>query len=155
MSELASAQDITGLLQRLELVTEETPIEEVINLVGLMDDAKRRLAEAREQAWAALHLKVEQAGGSFTFGDIRYYVGVEKKTKCRAVGRCLEALLTVSGGDWDAVVDCLSANAIKYGAAKKALGGQFDNHFEVIEVPDLKEGKPERKLKAINTKFID
>ena len=101
-----------------------------------------------------------------------YYVGVEKKVKCKDVSKAVENVLDVSGGDFSDMVDLLVANPIKHGAYKDYVkskymeengGGEeeadmfselsWNRYFERKEVDRMKEGKGDgRKLIGVNPK---
>jgi hypothetical protein len=83
--------------------------------------------------------------------DKRLYIGKDKRIKCNNTAATLEALLTKTGGDFDAVCDCLSSNAFKHGACRTPLGDDWDTHFDVEEIDEVKvkeaDAKFARKLK--------
>lgn len=124
----------------------------------LMDLCKRLSEVARNLSTRAeeVMLGVVRAGGDITCGDIRYYVKTPTKTVCRDKGKTIQAILEASGGDFDAVVKCLSSEAIKHGACREFLGDSWGTFFEVIEEMELGVGKPDRKqvLGRINTAFM-
>jgi hypothetical protein len=54
----------------------------------------------------------------------------------------------------DAVAGCLAADALKPGACRAALPpGEFDRLFRVEERPELKNGKPVRRLMSVNSAY--
>lgn len=90
--------------------------------------------------WIVLHER------PIVIGPVRYIATVSSTVKCRNVPAAMEALMEASGGDWTLVCDCLSSNAIKYGAARKVLAERYDEFFERVEKNALKrEGPKEEK----------
>jgi len=86
--------------------------------------------------------------GGFQVGEMAYSVGQTKTLKPKSVSDVAEALLTASGGDMDALYQCLSANAFKPAAVRTAIGDEpFGDLYEVKFSDKL-------ELKALNTKFI-
>ena len=78
---------------------------------------------------------------------VRYYIGTDKSTKCLDQPAAVDALLDAAGGDMGAFCECLAANAIKHGAAKKRLSpAVYDSLFRVEIKESLEEGKPKQKL---------
>jgi hypothetical protein len=110
----------------------------------------RRLKALAEKAiieWIENHGDLNAGNG------VRYYVGKDKKTKCRNVPGAIDALLTAVGGDMARFAEVLSSDAIKHGAAAKILDeAVWDNLFEVTYEPDLKEGS-NKKLMKFDAKF--
>lgn len=99
-------------------------------------------------------IKWIKANGAIIDNGVKWYVGDEKKTVCTSVKDTLEAIMQASGGDFDAVVACLSTNAWKHGAASKLLPTDVYEKLFIQKVDDdLKEGKPD-KLQKFDTKYI-
>lgn len=86
--------------------------------------------------------------GEVVSGDERYYVGKKKTTKCRDTGKALEALLTETGGDFEAVVELMKSEPWKYGACKGVLGDDWNRYFMVVESETV-----EKEVKRIDTRF--
>jgi hypothetical protein len=108
-------------------------LDYVVTLAFVTNELKKRMEEAA--------IKWIQANGDLVDGDIRYYVGPNKSTKCLDLPGTLRALLEVSGGDLDAVVEVLSSGAFKPAKAREVLGERADGLFETKETTDLKTGK--------------
>jgi len=125
--------------------------EKVISVLGHVDRLKQLTRELNKLAEDAAILVIN-THGDITVGDIRYYVGTEKKTECTDVVATLDALLAHSAGDLATFATFLSSDAIKPGAAKAALGDDSPL-FKTTTVPDLKTGKPKRGLVKLNTQF--
>jgi ABC-type glycerol-3-phosphate transport system substrate-binding protein len=119
----------------------------VVTLAFVTNELKKRMEEAA--------IKWIQANGDLVDGDIRYYVGPNKSTKCLDLPGTLRALLEVSGGDLDAVVEVLSSGAFKPAKAKEVLGERADGLFETKETTDLKTGKATGpRLQKSDPRFI-
>jgi hypothetical protein len=125
--------------------------EEVIEALNVRAAMKARMREidaAFEEAviaWITEHGEIE-------CGDVRWYVGTEKTTRCIDQGELLRTLLETRGVD--AVGACLASGAFKPGAAREVLGEHWNDHFTVTEKPDLKTGKPKRGLQSVDMRFL-
>jgi len=97
---------------------------------------------------------IDHHGGELVVGDIRYYVGTKRSTKCKSKPATLQAILEANGGDLEAVCDHMASEPWKYGGLKELLGDKWGECFEVISEPDLKEGIAVRRLQSINTRFL-
>jgi hypothetical protein len=97
---------------------------------------------------------IKETGQDITIGPIRYYAGIEKKTKCIEHMATLTALFEAAGGDIAVVAGCIASDGLKPGACKSILGEvEFPKHFDTIEVNVVKEGKPSKKLMSTNDEF--
>lgn len=118
----------------------------------------KELVREIERDMTARLIEWIQANGDLEIGELRYYVGTEKKTRCNDVRGTLAALLELFAGDLDRVAECLGSSAWKHGAIKKALeeigqAAKFPELFTVTEETDLKTGQPAKKLMTVNPKF--
>jgi hypothetical protein len=93
--------------------------------------------------------------GSFEEGGVRYYAGDQKKTTVIDKERAIEAVLGAVGGDLSEFVEALGAQPLKTGACRSILGEAFDEHFKTEVVPRLKEGKPQKRVIAVEGKYLD
>lgn len=103
------------------------------DLVTALGEAHRALKE-RVDAGLVKHI---QAHGEITIGPKRFWVGTVKERKCRSVRATIAAITELSGGNPDALVDCLSTNCFKDGATMKFLGDRALEFFEVKDKPKL------------------
>ena len=108
-----------------------------LDFVARIGECHRALKERAEAA----AIKWIRTNGDLVDGDIRYYVGPNKSTKCLDLPGTLRALLEVSGGDLDAVVEVLSSGAFKPAKAREVLCERADGLFETKTTVDLKTGK--------------
>jgi hypothetical protein len=125
-------------------------------IVMAIDWLKSVTAELVQQRDAELAQRIT-VHGDLTMGDVRYYVGPVKTTKCTDTKGALEALMEATGGDWEKVVSCLASQPIKHGAASKLLPAEvYEKLFVVESKQEIKEGKPTavEKLQKIDTRFI-
>ncbi len=110
--------------------------------------------ELKEKVEAASIDFIERKG-QVEDGEIRYYVGVNKTTKCKHLGLTCKALLDAVGGDVETMVTLLSTAAFKPGACREVLGDDWQKYFETEETKDLKTGAPSHKrLKKTNERFL-
>jgi hypothetical protein len=110
----------------------------------------RAAVQSLAQRFEAACIQWIDANGELIDGDKRYYVGHEKKHKCKDVRATLEALLVETGGDLDALNTCLSSGAFKPATTMTTLGDKAKDHFITEITQDLKTGKPKRALKSAN-----
>lgn len=81
-------------------------------------------------------------------GEKRLYIGTDKKTRNPNPTDTLARLLTATGGDLNAVAECLSSGAWKPGACREVLGDEWGSCFTVEEVASIETGAPKRVLKT-------
>jgi RNAse (barnase) inhibitor barstar len=135
-----------------EIAGGKLDVERIRDIRQAIDLAKQQVRRL-EDMWDSAMLEHVQAVGPVVIGDVKYYAGVKKSTKCRDVRQTLAMFLAVS--DIDTLADCLSSNAFKPGAARLAIApDQWDECFVVEEQAELKEGKPVKSLQSINTRFL-
>lgn len=125
--------------------------EEVIEALNVRAAMKTRMKEV-DAAFEAAVIAWIQANGEIECGDIRWYVGPEKKTDCYDQEETLRALLETGGVD--GVAACLASGAFKPGACRKVLGDQWEDYFLTTEKPDLKTGKPKHGLRSVDKRFL-
>lgn len=125
---------------------------DVLRAMAMVQQCKHAVAALSQRMEAAVIAWIG-ANGEIEDGDNRYYVGTSKTTKCVDVKATLDRLLTVTGGDLDAVNSCLSTGAFKPAATLAVLGSEGAGLFTTEVVQDLKTGKPKVGLKAVNKKF--
>ena len=121
-----------------------------LNFLDALKEATRGLGERLEPAV----IKWIEANGEISFGDIRYYVGPNKTTKCKDLTETAATLLELGGVE--TLVKGLSTSAFKHGACRTLIEDSaiYDKLFETTEVQDLKTGtaKPPR-LQKVNERF--
>lgn len=123
-------------------------------------DALKELVRKIDGACDERGLELVRQFGEFQCGTKRWYEGPEKKVKPRMkAAQLLNFLREKLAGDEDALERCLSSSAIKHGQARKELedagcAEAFDEAFETIVEPVLKDGKPNTKLKCIDERFL-
>lgn len=124
---------------------------EAMNFVDALKEVTRSLSERLEAAAIAW---IEQ-NGEIESGEIRYYVGPNKTTKCLDLKATVEAVLTATGGDTDAFVRTLSTSAFKHGACREVLPPEdYAALFKTTETPDLKTGVASKRLQKVNERFL-
>jgi hypothetical protein len=128
--------------------------EEVLLAMACVQQA-RAVVQAMAQRFEAAAINWIDTNGDLEDGDKRYYVGNDRRYKCKDVRATLEALLTETGGDLDAINACLSTGAFKPGTTMTTLGSKAAEHFETTITKDLKTGKPKRMLKSANTEYSE
>lgn len=145
--------DLAEIRSRVVLLSPDAPVDAVADVLTRLEYAAKYLRDMRSQAEERI-LEYVTENGPVEIGDVRYFAGVEKTTVCKDTKGATEAILSASGGDLDTFCSQLTTNPFKYGAVKLLIGQErWLDFFEVRERAALKDGKPEKKLIAINTKF--
>lgn len=138
----------------LARMTPETPTDVLLQVGDKLQRLSELLRELKQLHEAKMIERIER-DGPIVAGDIRWYVGAKKMTRCSDVPATVEALLTATGGDLTRFSEHLSSGAVKYGAARQTLpADEYGRLFVTTEEPELKEGKPTKVLQKINTAFL-
>jgi hypothetical protein len=145
----AIESDVTALAERDDLTADEVFLLRE-KLSGVIKRAKDALATVDTFIVGWLPT---QPDPRFFIADTEYFVAPKKKIKCRSISAAVKAIFEAAGGDEQAFCDTLSANAIKYGEARKLLGDDFEKYFETQIEMGL-DHKPVKELKSINTRFL-
>lgn len=154
-----------SIIESLALAEPDAAMEYMISTRMKIDAFLKRAKEFKERIENALIAWIEKNKQEIQYtvddkgNSVRLYTGHPKDKKCRDVGATLQFLLETTGGDWDAVVGCLSSNAVKHGAVnailkEKGLESKFEELFEVTERVTLEEGKPKKQLLTVDTRFL-
>lgn len=153
MSEITSI--IPSSIQAKVLSLPEDATVEQMAEARFLVDALKSFTRDMEHAIDERFLDIITKHGPVTIGDVRYYEGAKKTTKCVDVYGAVTALLSALGGDLETFCrDFLCGQPLKYGAAREPLGDDWNKFFKVEEEPKLCEGKPVRQLQKIDTRFI-
>jgi len=154
MNDQTQHTSLPGLYQRVLEVNEDTTHDHIRHMQDAVEAAVARVAEVRT-VWTQALIEWINANGDLVVGDIRYYVGTSKTTKCIDKGQTLFNILDAAAGDLDSVARCLSANAWKPGECRGILKGElWDENFTVEPVMDLKTGKPKKQVNRVDSKFL-
>lgn len=128
-------------------------IDAVAEALGKVHWAKQQLAEIEAELKARLLARV-LTGGAFVVGEQRFYADYPKQTKCLSVRDAVESILQHNGGDFDGLVACLSANAIKHGATAKVLPPDvYARCFKTKRVAKLGQ-EPAKELMTVDTRYL-
>ena len=106
-----------------------------------------REARALKDRWEKAAIAWINEHGEVECGDVRWYVGQETARYVTDPKALMEDILTETGGDLGSLVACLSSQPFKPGACRTVLGNRMDRHFKTETKPDLKTGKPLKRLK--------
>jgi hypothetical protein len=144
----------------LELaIADVDPTASIEHVARTLDRLEAYLAYGRElksklEANLLIYVTANAGENEIMIGTVKYWLGYPKVTKCTNVRGCAEALLESSGGDWDAFANCLAADGVKPGAAKKILGDRWDEFFTVEVRPKLENDAPKKTLQRLDTKYL-
>jgi hypothetical protein len=151
VTEIETRPTLTLERLTLELLLADFTPEGFSRATGRIRSLRQALKELDEFVKQAAIDHIEQHG-AFTIGETRYYTGLALTTRCRDAKATAKAILEVA--DVDTLLDCLSATAIKQGAAKRVDGLDFNDHFEVVRKEELREGKPKLALLEAKPKYL-
>lgn len=156
MIETNDQSDLIGRLESEVLaIRDRVTTDDLCLLFTKVEAAQRRLKEVKEQleAFCIIWMPANKVG-ELRIGDEVKFVGDKSREKAKNMPVLVTALYEAVLGDFDAFCDCLSANAIKYGQARKVLGDKYRDHFETIVEVDLITEKPKKVLKSLNEHFV-
>lgn len=133
---------------------EKMTAEEAARLVDLISAMKARLKEVSDQCNTTL-MEYIKKHGDLEVGMTRYYVGTDTFTTCRSNEAVLKAIVEHTDGDIGACAGFMVSGAWKHGAIKKQLGEEkWSELFVTTPKSDVKTGKPAKKLKKADPRFI-
>lgn len=135
-------------------INEWTTTDDLGTLRGQLAFFASKLKEMRALLDEKMLEIIAETGQDIQIGPIRYYAGLDKKTKCLDHLAALLALFETAAGDVAIVAGYIASDGLKPGACKSILGDAFTKHFETTEVPVVKEGKPSKKLMTSNDEFM-
>jgi hypothetical protein len=148
--------DLSTIEQSVWAIAPETHIDTVAAVIDRVGYVEKQLKEFKASLEERLTEWVK-TNGDLTIGDVRYYLGTKKTTKCANVPETIQAILETTGGDFDRLCEHLSSGCVKYGAAKETLGDErFGLLFTVAEETEIREGKPVKvkRLQKTNDAFV-
>lgn len=145
---------IPELLSRVLSLSTDVEMDKVLDVMDKVEAAKAKLKEVSASLESAV-IEWIKANGDIEMGTVRWYVGLTKTTKCIDNGKTLEALFEACGGDFAKVAEMLASGAFKHGACKGVLSeDQYAALFVVKESDELKEGKPNKRLQKVDSRFL-
>lgn len=146
---------LADLLEAVFSLNEDAPMAQVVATMDKLKAFQQTLNEYKRLMEDGVIDWIKK-NGEIEVGDLRLYVGEERKIKCRDFKGTLEAILSASGGDMEALVSCLSSNAFKPGACRETLPpSKYRDLFVTTVEPDLKKGiAKKQKLLSVNKNFL-
>lgn len=143
--------DVTTALARID---PGVSADVVIDAIGKVELLERAAREARKLLDAAAIEWIDR-NGAIEVGTVRWYVGVRKDKRSRDNVATLDRLYVKAGGDVARVADALASQPFRTGQARELLGEvEFGEHFETVEVKELREGKTARRLLKTDTQYV-
>jgi hypothetical protein len=139
----------------IALVNPDLPLPELAERIGEAKNALAFIKERIRDAETALDermMECVRAHGPIEVAGMLYIISTPKTTKCVDVPAAVEALLGAVGGDFHRFCQLLSAQPIKYGAAKQQLAEDVFNLLFVTEARDKLDAKP--VVAGIPTKYV-
>lgn len=137
---LLAATDLA--IERIE--QGEAAVEDMRQSMAFMEQLSHAVKALRERHKAACINWIDK-NGDLVDGEKRYYVGVEKATRCTDPLELLSRVLEM-GVPADVLAKCLVSQPFKPATTKELIGLSSEGLFETITKPDLLTGKPQRKL---------
>ena len=105
---------------------------EFVDAVGTLHRELKTRFDKAKMGWLTIN-------GPIKSGSRRVFLAPDKEWKCLDQRATLEAILVKTGGDVDAVCDCLASGAFKQGATRKLLGEMADGLFEHVVTSKVKD----------------
>lgn len=147
----AAAVQVVG---KIDCDSTPAQVAEVINQLDSWADA---IKEARAMLNEAIYEWLNQNDGAqLVVGTKKYYIGTTVSKKANNNGSALTALFEATGGDLEAVAECISsgASAWKFAKCKQTLGDDaYKEQFLELVKKDVK-GEKVKSLENIDTRFI-
>lgn len=142
-----------SLIRRIAELPDQDSKDDWIDLWMRIDAAKNRWDQIYS-TWKEVALQWLDEHGDIELPDgRRIYPGWNRRTVCKDTAATLEAIISATGGDIEAVAECLSANCFKPGACRGPLRDEWPRHFEQREIRDIKTGKVKRGIKIADDKY--
>jgi hypothetical protein len=154
------ARDVAAVAANLEddvrtIAAPSTSVEVIAEVMDRVDAFGRRARQVKDALESAMIEHITATGNDVTIGDRRYYVGVDRSTKCVSNEECTDSVFSAVGWDVKQFAACLAANAFKASSVRSVLPeGEYLRLFETTEKPELREGKPSRKLKSLDVRYV-
>ena len=154
----ADAANLTAPIESMILeIGDDTPPEQIAAVRGRVKFHKQQAAELQQLLDKRLVEIIESTGRDIVLSDtVRLYLGHPPDYTPQNPATLCEGLLAFYGGDFTAMVrDCFASKWFKPGAIRekcKEAGTPetFDLFFKTTNEPELKEGKPVKKLLETN-----
>ncbi len=139
----------------LALVPGESSPDDFAAVMDKLKVAKEQLKEMESSVEEIVTAHIEATGHDLVIGSIRYYVGNKRTIKARDNAAVLQALLLQQFGVEDIALNYMASQPWRYGAIRDAIRPDlFGMLFEVIEEPELKEGKTTKRLQKTDDRFL-
>ena len=104
------------------MIVEESPSKDaILHALEVLKRLQEATAGLKDRLYAAAKKYIEEHG-DIRDGDRHIYLAPNKTIKSRNNRDTMAALLEVTGGDVERIVECLASDAFKPGESKKALG---------------------------------
>lgn len=137
--------------------------EHFFEVLGKLENLKRFVRDA-DKLFEQAAINYIQEHGPVECGTMKYWIGHDSKTTCIDQDGAVSLLLglglpegtTDLPLDPSALLSCLSSNAVKTGAFKKAVGEEnWAQFFKTEKVDTLESGeKLPKRLQKADTKFL-
>jgi hypothetical protein len=146
----------------LPAIDTDSPAELVATAIIALNRLKERTREIEQQFKAGPLKEWLSKHGQIEIGPVRYYVGTETKVKCRDTAVAATFIAEACGISAEGLQkfvamlasDCLKQGAVNAFLVEIGLPDMFEELFEVKVVEDVKTGKPLKKVREINDRFI-
>lgn len=128
-------------------------VGQVRNAVAFVGEEARRLKRLLDDRLREI---MEETGRDIVLNEsVRLYLGVPKEYVPRDLAAVMSAVLDAAGGDMAGVTSCLASGCWKAGAVRSLLDDpdRFASLFETVEKPEVRDGKPLRKVLVADDRF--
>lgn len=152
MEDQTSPTSLPGLYGAVVEFDEDMTTDQVLHLFNAVQHAEERMKEIKRVMTEGLIAWIEK-NGDLEIGDIRYYVGTQKRIKCIDPQAVIDEFL--NNYSYEDLVSSMSSQPFKYGTVRAKIGdARFDELFMTGEAPDLKTGKPKKVVKQVDAKYV-
>ena len=141
---------------KVDELTPDLPLGEILNVHGLIGEAIARLRELKAQA-EAVAVENLKSKGRQTIGETDYWAGPTKDYKPRDFPSLAATMMRMAEPKW--FVELLSTSAFKQSEVRKLCEeldapDMFDEFYETRERWEMKDNQKRPSLQSINRKFV-
>lgn len=148
--------DDLSIIKAVDAVTPKASDEQIATALAKVQAVEHFAKEVRGWLKERMLEIIAARGEDITIGEVRYYAAHPTDVDCTDAPGLLLALMRAREGDIEGVArDYLSKDAFKQGACKEPLGDEWKRYFKTTQRTVLKEGKPVRVPKQLQSRPIN
>ncbi|HEX8523413.1 MAG TPA: hypothetical protein VF669_14260 [Tepidisphaeraceae bacterium] len=153
-SSVLSKLTLNEVEQQVVALPEELSLD---RLLLWLDLSAVLIARAKQMRARVEEVAIEwiDNNGPITIGTANYTVAHPTIIKCVDAARCFDLVMQACNGDVGVFCAYLRADPFKYGSVRELLGQEvFQQVFRTEFRPKLVEGKPRKRLKMSDERFL-